>query len=73
MKTLLLLFLLFGDSKHTITPDTATIVYICDSPHAKRYHLSKNCKGLSTCQHQIRKITLPQAQKKGKTLCGWEK
>jgi hypothetical protein len=73
MKTLLLLFLLSGDGKHTIALDTATMVYICDSSHAKKYHLSKNCKGLSTCQHIIRKITLEQAQKSGKTLCGWEK
>jgi hypothetical protein len=73
MKTLLLLFLLSGNSKHTIVRDTTTMVYICDSPHAKKYHLNKNCKGLSTCQHNVRKITLEQAQKKGKTLCGWEK
>jgi hypothetical protein len=73
MKTLLLLFLLSGDGKHKIIPNIETTVYICNSPGAKKYHLNKNCKGLSTCQHRIVKTTLEQAKKSGKTLCGWEK
>ena len=71
MKTLLLLFVLFSNSKCPTTP--TTFVYICDSPSAKKYHLKENCKGLRSCQHRIVKITLEQAKRRGKTLCGWEK
>lgn len=47
-------------------------VYICNSSGAKKYHLKENCKGLSTCQHKILKMTLEKAKADGKTLCGWE-
>jgi hypothetical protein len=70
MKTLLLLFfLLFSENNYT----DSTKVYICNSPGSKKYHLKENCKGLSTCQHRIVKITLEQAKKRSKTLCAWEK
>ena len=50
-----------------------TMVYICDSSNATRYHLTQNCRGLSNCSHKIVKITLESAQKSNKTLCHWEK
>lgn len=49
-----------------------TIVYICDSTDAKRYHLKENCRGLSGCQHQVIKTTLEKAKNENKTLCSWE-
>lgn len=50
-----------------------TYVYICDSKGATKYHYRKNCRGLSSCKHDIVKVTLDQAVKKGKkSLCGWE-
>lgn len=67
MKPFLLLFFLFVH--HT----GKTTVYLCDSSSAKKYHLNKNCKGLSSCQHRVTTLTLELAQKKGRTLCGWEK
>ena len=67
MKHCLLLFILLGNYT------TKTNVYLCDSSTAKRYHLNKNCKGLKSCQHRIVTLTLEQAKKKGRTLCGWEK
>lgn len=75
MKTLLLLFLLSGHGRCTPAPTTAApdSVYICDSPGAKKYHLRQNCKGLTHCQHRIIKISLEQAKRKGRTLCGYEK
>jgi hypothetical protein len=72
MRILLLLFMLFVDCKST-PPLLSATVYICDSPGAKKYHLKESCKGLRSCQRRIIKLTLDQAKKKGRTLCGWEK
>ncbi|WP_262147989.1 hypothetical protein [Chryseobacterium foetidum] len=47
-------------------------VYLCDSPDGKKYHYTKNCRGLSNCKHEIIKVSLKKAQTLGKTLCGWE-
>ncbi len=57
-------------SSFTIAPQTS--VYLCDSTGGKKYHYSKTCRGLSNCQHEIIKVTLEEAKKRGKTLCGWE-
>lgn len=51
----------------------ASTVYVCSGSNAKSYHLKENCRGLSSCQHKISKLSLNEAQKDGKTLCGWEK
>ncbi|WP_116789003.1 hypothetical protein [Flavobacterium psychrotrophum] len=55
-------------SSYTTTDD----VYICDSKGGKRYHLSKDCRGLSNCKAEIKKVTLTAAKESGKTLCGYE-
>lgn len=47
-------------------------VFICSSAGAKKYHYSKNCRGLSPCKHEIKNILKSDAQNKGLTLCGWE-
>ncbi|PQA92805.1 hypothetical protein B0A70_10495 [Chryseobacterium piscicola] len=47
-------------------------VYLCDSTGGKKYHYSKDCRGLSSCKHEIIKVSLKKAQTLGKTLCGWE-
>jgi hypothetical protein len=73
MRILLLLFLLFGDCKRPESATDSTIVYICDSSGGKKYHLDPNCKGLHSCSHKIVRLTLEQAKKRGKTLCGYEK
>ncbi|MFI5161221.1 MAG: hypothetical protein ACHQHN_08080 [Sphingobacteriales bacterium] len=69
MKILLMLLVLFSG----ITCRDTTTVYICDSRGAKRYHLTANCRGLSNCSHRIIRMTMDEAKKRGKTLCGWEK
>lgn len=66
--TLLLTYFIF--SSFTIAPETS--VYLCDSSGGKKYHLKENCRGLSNCKHEIIKVTLQEAQKRGKTLCGYE-
>jgi len=70
MKSLLFsLLLLNGFSCTTAT----TMVYICDSPNARRYHYKEDCRGLSNCNHRILKVTLEEAKEKNLTLCHWEK
>ena len=63
----LLLFLSF-----TSFTSTETDVYICGVKGAKRYHFTKNCRGLSACKHKIYKKSLSEAKGYGLTLCGWE-
>ena len=68
MKTITLLFLLLiGEYIQG-----SAVVYMCDSPHAKRYHLRDDCAGLHSCTHHIVKISLDDAKKSGKTLCRLE-
>lgn len=52
--------------------DTTT-VYVCDSPHATRYHYNEHCRGLSNCDFRIVKTTLDSARAKHLTLCKWER
>jgi len=79
MRKFLIAFLVFGsvlsfgsDSQQTETLET-TKVYICDSSGGKKCHYTKDCRGLNACKHEIKKVTLEEAMKKGKKeLCGWE-
>ncbi|KGO85509.1 hypothetical protein Q765_15925 [Flavobacterium rivuli WB 3.3-2 = DSM 21788] len=68
-KILLLLLLLLPIISFTGAND----VYICKSKGAKKYHLIKDCRGLSNCKTEISKVTLKEAQGQGKDLCGFEK
>jgi len=68
MKTSLLILLIV-----TTVQVPPTTVYVCSGARGKKYHLRADCRGLSSCQHKIIKMTLAQAQKNGLTLCGWEK
>jgi len=49
-----------------------SVVYICDSGHAKRYHLRDDCRGLHNCTHHIVKISLGEAKRSGRTLCDFD-
>ena len=44
-------------------------VYICNGKYSTKYHLSQDCSGLSNCSTSIEKVTLKEAQDKGRTLC----
>jgi len=68
MRLLLVMLVVFS-----VARCTPTIVYVCDSPNATRYHLKQNCRGLSNCSHRIIKMTLEEAVKSHKTLCKWER
>lgn len=66
-------YLLLAGLALTLTSySVADDVYICDSKGAKRYHLDKDCRGLSNCKAEIKKVTLNDAKDSGKTLCGYE-
>lgn len=69
MKTLLLSLILLLNT--SLNPPTA--VYICSGAKGKKYHLRNDCRGLSHCQHRVLKMTLLEAEKEGRTLCGFEK
>lgn len=47
-------------------------VYICFSKGASRYHFKEHCKGLASCKHVIKKVTVEEARQFGLTLCRWE-
>lgn len=68
MKKLLLLPMLFALTSFTFSND----VYLCNSKGGKRYHFKKDCRGLSNCQAEIKKVTLEEAKSLGKTICGYE-
>jgi hypothetical protein len=46
--------------------------YICDKGSARRYHLSDKCPALKNCKDQFVQTTIAEAEKNGKTLCGFE-
>ena len=70
MKLLCLLILAFG--LNTCANYYQSNVYLCDSAGGKKCHLTRNCRGLSNCRHEVVKVTLKKAQSLGKTLCGHE-
>lgn len=69
MKHILFATLLFNEVRCT----DSTMVFICDSPNARRYHLKGDCRGLGDCSRRIIKTTLDSAKSANRTLCGWEK
>lgn len=66
MKTFLLAISVYTFS---LAPSQSTAVYICVSPTGKKYHYSKNCRGLQRCTHEIRKTTVDDAKKLNYTVC----
>lgn len=50
----------------------SSTVYICKGAYSKSYHHDAECKGLRTCTTEISKTSIEFAQKKGRTLCGYE-
>jgi hypothetical protein len=69
MKTLALFLLLTLQT----TQKTSITVYVCSGAKGKKYHLRSDCRGLSHCSHRLIKMKLSDAEKQGRTLCGFEK
>lgn len=74
MKTILLILIAYslGSFIPPSRSDEKTVFY-CDSKTAKRYHKSKDCKGLEECTHIVRSTTIEDATKLGLTPCKIEK
>jgi len=68
MKKLVLLFLIFSLNASIVFKQDK-IAYYCESPNAKKYHFSKECKGLQNCTHVIVKSTISEAKKLELTVC----
>lgn len=65
--TVLLFSILFSGN----TPQV-TYVYICKGPKSTKYHFINNCRGLTNCSTDIYKVTLTEAKKLNRGICGWE-
>lgn len=64
--------LFFCLTSTSISTTNSTEVYLCDSKYGEKYHFSSNCRGLKACKNPIIKVTLSEAKKRGKTICGYE-
>lgn len=74
MKTLFLsIFLLLAPASNAQyeTCSSETYVYICTGPQSKRYHKTNECRGLSSCSKDIKKVTISYAKNIGRTPCHW--
>ncbi len=69
MKSILLLGFIFLNN---VTCGGPVTVYVCNSCNAKKYHYTASCRALRNCKYKIVKTTAALAERKGKTLCGWE-
>ncbi len=47
-------------------------VYICKGSNSKRYHFNKNCRGLRNCTTRLYNVSIKEAKRMGRTLCGYE-
>ena len=59
----------FGSPTSYEAVPSAEYVYICTGPQSKRYHKTKNCKGLDRCSKEVIKVTKAFAEEKGRTPC----
>lgn len=67
-----LLFACSKESNDAFSINPQDLVYICKGAYSKSYHYDENCDGLRKCTTEIFEITTASAQKKGRTLCGYE-
>lgn len=47
----------------------SSTMWVCGGPNSKRYHKTKDCRGLNRCSKTPQKMTLKECQKKGYTAC----
>jgi hypothetical protein len=52
--------------------DHGAKAYICDKGSARKYHISDKCPALKNCKNEFIQTTVVEAEKNGKTLCGFE-
>jgi len=66
MKIIILLISIYTFSSIPVQNST---VYVSVSTSAKKYHFSKQCRGLQRCTHTIKSTTIEGAKKSGYTVC----
>ncbi|MEW7279041.1 hypothetical protein ABW636_10645 [Aquimarina sp. 2201CG1-2-11] len=71
-KLLIHLFAITVMAPSILTIEADKHVYICKGPKSKKYHYDENCRGLSKCSTDISEVSLKDAKKEERTLCGWE-
>lgn len=73
MKKLLLLTILAGalvtPANSTDKEQSSVQVYICTGASAKAYHAKSNCRGISGCKGTVKKVSLAEAKKMGRSAC----
>lgn len=67
--TLVLVGMFAAGTASEDSPKEEAKVYICVSKNAKRYHCDRDCRGLQSCKHEIRIVTIKEAQERGLTPC----
>jgi hypothetical protein len=73
MKSIVLILTLsFGLLSLIPPPKNVNSVYICNGKSSKKFHYKINCRGLSNCSTKIELVSLADAKKLGRTVCGWE-
>ncbi len=79
MKTLILLLSTFvmmngstSEQENQEIQQAEDKVYICKGKGSTKYHLDKDCRGLTYCSTEIYEVSLESAKKMGRSLCGWE-
>ncbi len=74
-KTIITMLMLIAGMSGIVSVDaqdydaSASKVWICVSPNAKRYHRDYDCKGLQSCKHDIIEVSVAEAQDRGLTKC----
>lgn len=77
MKKLVFLSLFFllpaipfaGEDARGMRVDNNPTVVVCMGSSSKRYHRTEYCRGLNNCQGGVKKITLEEAKRAGRTAC----
>lgn len=72
MKGLLIVFAFTVMALQSFTQKSDS-VYLCMGPKSKVYHLIRDCRGLKHCSTVLKKVSLDDAIKYHRRLCGYEK
>lgn len=70
MKAFIVFLLIFTLS--ISTNSQSNTVYLCNGPGSKKYHYIPHCRGLKSCSTQLEKVSLAEARRRGRSLCGYE-
>lgn len=52
--------------------DTHLLQNYLESEYIESFILDKNCEGLKKCKHEVKEVTLEEAKKIERRLCGFE-